>query len=130
MKKLTLLVSLIWLTGCATTFSSNDDPNQDKMTEYFSASKVRIYNNEQELPKPYKFLGLVEASDCQLSPDLIAPDAINARTNARQQAFKQKADAIIFTGCTLIEPKGCHQELMCVGKIYRTMPIDQQKARK
>jgi len=89
---------------------------------------VTIYQSEEQITKRYKFIGLVEGEDCQLKVHHAAPDEINARTNARKQAFERKANAIIFTGCATIDAtsangqpqkKHCLSTLVCYGKAYQ-----------
>ena len=67
----------------------------------------------------FEYVGLVEGEDCQKKSHLAAPDPINARTQARQLAFKQQANAVLFTSCVDIETKHCVAQVVCYGKAYR-----------
>jgi RcsF protein len=98
------------------TFDSNLDANSAK--QYFSASKVTIYNDEAEFTTNYTYIGLVEGEDCQEKQYLAAPDVINARTKARQLAFSKQANAIIFSQCIDIKTKQCVAQVVCYGKAY------------
>jgi RcsF protein len=119
-----LLTSI--LLGCAGNYTFESNVKADNAKEYFSASKVKIYNDEQEFGASYQYVGLVEGEDCQKEQHLAAPDPINARTQARQTAYLQKANAIIFTSCVDIEAKHCIAQVVCYGKAYRVATPDEQ----
>jgi|MDSY01.1.fsa_nt_gb RcsF protein len=116
--RFTLLPLTLFIVSCSGqyTFDSNLDANSAK--QYFSASKVNIYNDESEFTTNYTYIGLVEGEDCQEKQHLAAPDAINARTKARQLAFSKQANAIIFTQCVDIKTKQCAAQVVCYGKAY------------
>ena len=107
------------LSGCSGNYTFESNVKADNAKEYFSASKVKIFNDEQEFNTTYQYVGLVEGEDCQKEQHLAAPDAINARTQARQAAYLQQANAIIFTSCIDIETKHCVAQVVCYGKAYR-----------
>lgn len=116
------------LTNCSSSVSTNLD--KKNFQEYFSAATVVIYQHEQYIPNHYQFIGLVEGHDCQEKNYHAAPDKINARTKARQQAFDKMANAIVFTGCAELTPEQltqlrqsndaqqCHAITICYGKAY------------
>ncbi|WP_019029089.1 Rcs stress response system protein RcsF [Colwellia piezophila] len=116
---LALLITMPILASCTGnyTFESNVKPNNAQ--QYFSASKVKIFNDESEFMSSFQYVGLVEGEDCQKEQHLAAPDEINARTQARQVAFKLKANAVIFTSCVAIETKQCVAQVVCYGKAYQ-----------
>jgi RcsF protein len=118
-QKLSLFIALPLLISCSGnyTFSSNVKP--DTATKYFSASRVKIYNDETEFMSNFQYVGLVEGEDCQQKQHLAPPDVINARTQARQAAFLQQANAVIFTSCVDIKTKHCVAQVVCYGKAYR-----------
>jgi RcsF protein len=116
--RLAALPITLFIVSCSGqyTFDSNLDANNAK--QYFSASKVNIYNDEAEFITNYTYIGLVEGEDCQEKQHLAAPDVINARTKARQLAFSKQANAIIFTQCVEIKTKQCVAQVVCYGKAY------------
>lgn len=107
------------LSGCAQNYSVSTNLDKANFRDYFSPSKVAIYQHEREIVGDYKLLGLVEGDDCQAKSHLAAPDEINARTQARQKAFEQGANGIIFTSCVHIESKSCVDQVVCYGKAYQ-----------
>lgn len=123
---LTVVLLTSILGGCTGNYTFESNVKADNAEEYFSASKVKIYDNEQAFDANYQYVGLVEGEDCQKEPHLAAPDAINARTQARQIAYLQKANAIIFTSCIDIETKHCVAQVVCYGKAYRVATPDEQ----
>jgi RcsF protein len=123
---LTVVLLTSILGGCTGNYTFESNVKADNAEEYFSASKVKVYDNEQAFDASYQYVGLVEGEDCQKEPHLAAPDAINARTQARQIAYLQKANAIIFTSCIDIETKHCVAQVVCYGKAYRVATPDEQ----
>jgi RcsF protein len=119
--KIALMITVLTaiLGGCSGNYTFNSNVKADSANEYFSASKVNIYQDEQSLVKPYRYLGLVEGEDCQLKAHLAVPDIVNARTQARQLAHKQDANGIIFTHCVDIETKHCVAQIVCYAKMYQ-----------
>lgn len=126
--KLVLALSAVLLISCNSNYTVSTNLDRTNFQDYFSPSKVVIYQSEKDISQRYKFIGLVEGEDCQLKAHHAAPDKINARTNARKQAFKQQANAIIFTGCATIdaamlsqspEKQQCLSTLICYGKAYQ-----------
>jgi len=114
-----LLIALPILASCSGNYTFDSDISTENTKEYFSASKVKIYQNEQEITEAHHYLGLVEGEDCQMKAHLAAPDIINARTQARQLAFKQGANGVVFTSCVDIETKHCIAQVVCYAKAYQ-----------
>ncbi|KGJ92870.1 Rcs stress response system protein RcsF [Colwellia psychrerythraea] len=110
------------LASCSGNYSFESNVTPDDAQQYFSASKVKIFNDETEFMSSFDYVGLVEGEDCQKKEHLAPPDVINARTQARQVAFKQQANAVIFTSCVDIETKHCVAQVVCYGKAYRLGP--------
>lgn len=124
-----VLLTTALLASCA---NHNVSTNLDKenFNQYFSASKVKMYTSEKEFNARYQFIGSVEGQDCQVKPHHAIPDEINARTQARQQAFEQHANGIVFSGCALLsheqlsqlndsnDAKQCHAIVICYAKAY------------
>ena len=116
---LSLLIALPLLASCSGNYTFESNVKADNANEYFSASKVKIFKDETEFMSSFQYVGLVEGEDCQQEQHLAPPDVINARTQARQMAFSQKANAVIFTSCVDIETKHCVEQVVCYGKAYR-----------
>ncbi|NQZ28538.1 MAG: rcsF protein [Colwellia sp.] len=116
---LALLMVIPTIASCTGNYTFESNVKPDNATEYFSASKVKIFNDESEFMSSFKYVGLVEGDDCQKEQHLAPPDVINARTQARQVAFKQQANAVIFTSCVDIETKHCVAQVVCYGKAYQ-----------
>ena len=124
-----IMILVMMITSCTNNYvSSNLDKNN--FTQYFSASQIAIYKQEKEIKTPYQYIGIVEGQDCQIKPHHAAPDEINARTQARRQAFNQQANGVIFTGCALLtsqqltklnssnDAQQCHAIIICYAKAF------------
>ena len=116
---LALLMVIPTIASCTGNYTFESNVKPDNATEYFSASKVKIFNDESEFMSSFKYVGLVEGDDCQKEQHLAPPDVVNARTQARQAAYKQLANAVIFTSCVDIETKHCVAQVVCYGKAYQ-----------
>lgn len=127
-KALFLLIGLALLTSCSGNYTFESNVKADTAKHYFSASKVKIFDDEQDFNATYQYIGLVEGDDCQREQHLAPPDAINARTQARQAAYLQQANAIIFSRCVAIETKHCVAQVVCYGKAYRLGAPHEQAA--
>jgi len=115
--KVTFITSL--MSGCSGNYSFDSNMKADSAEQYFSANKIKVFDDETEFKSSFIYVGLVEGEDCQKAKHLAPPDAINARTQARQTAFLQKANAVIFTSCIDIDTKHCVAQIVCYGKAYR-----------
>jgi len=113
------LITLPFLMSCSGSYTFESNVTPGNAEQYFSASKVKVFADESEFESAFQYVGLVEGDDCQKKAHLAAPDAINARTQARQVAFKQQANAVIFTSCVDIETKHCVAQVVCYGKAYK-----------
>ena len=133
MKKFIIpFIVLTTITGITSCNSRHVSTNLDKenFSNYFSASKVKIYQQEKEITTRYKYIGVVEGQDCQIKPHHATPDEINARTQARHQAFEKQANGVIFTGCALLSSKKlaqlnnssdaqqCHAIVICYARAF------------
>lgn len=128
-KKIVVITLIAMLCACSNNFvTTNLDKNN--FTEYFSASEVKIYQSGQEINARHQFIGLVEGQDCQVKSHHAAPDEINARSQARRQAFEQQANGVVFTGCALLnqqqlaklnsnnDAQQCHAIVICYAKAF------------
>jgi RcsF protein len=124
-----IMLLVIMIASCSNNYvASNLDKN--KIERYFSASQVDIYKQEQDIKTRYEYISAVEGQDCQVQPHHAAPDEVNARTQARRQAFNKKANGVIFTGCTLLTPQQlsqhnnsndaqqCHAVVICYARAF------------
>jgi len=124
-----ILITMTLIAGCNSRHVlTNFD--KENFSDYFSASKVKIYTQEKEITTHYKYIGVVEGQDCQIKPHHAAPDKINARTQARHRAFEQQANGVIFTGCALLtseqlaqlnntnDAQQCHAIVICYAKAF------------
>ncbi len=123
------VLTTIRLASCANNLITTnlDKKNFDR---YFSAANVKVYSSEQAIKGDYQLIASVEGQDCQAKSHHALPDEINARTQARQQAFDQHANGVVFSGCTLLtheqlvqlsesnDAKQCHAIVICYAKAY------------
>ncbi|RHW77204.1 Rcs stress response system protein RcsF [Colwellia sp. RSH04] len=128
---LAVLTITTFLTSCSSNYVVSTNFDKENIDQYFSASNVEIYNKEGDLPGPYKFVSLVEGQDCQSMPHQAEPDKINARTQARQQAHQLDANAVVFSGCALLDneklakinasndAKQCHAIIICYARAFK-----------
>ncbi|MFT5851261.1 MAG: RcsF protein [Colwellia sp.] len=129
LKKSLIIILLMMITSCSNNYvASNLDKNN--FTHYFSAAQVEIYTQEKDIKTHHNYIGVVEGQDCQIKPHHAPPDDINARTQARRQAFEQQANAVVFTDCALLtseqlaklnnsnEAQQCHAIVICYAKAF------------
>lgn len=114
----TTLIALL-LCSCASITSVKTNLDGENFRNYFAPTSVEIFNDEQKFPSQYTFIAGVEGQSCQETPEHVVADEITARTDARKNAYQLKANAIVFSSCTTISTKQCHQQVICYGKAYR-----------
>lgn len=124
-----VLTTMTLLASCNSRYVSTN-LDKENFSDYFSASNVKIYTQEKEITTRHQYIGVVEGQDCQIKPHHAAPDEINARTQARQQAFEQQANGVVFTGCALLtsqqlaqlnnsnDAQQCHAIVICYAKAF------------
>ena len=63
---LALLMVIPMLASCTGNYTFESNVKPDNATEYFSASKVKIFSDESEFMSSFKYVGLVEGekSEC------------------------------------------------------------------
>jgi RcsF protein len=110
---------LMLLSGCAQHYTVSTNVDRENFEQYFAPSQVTVYHSVAELPVNAKYLGLVEGEDCQLQAHHAIPEHKIARTQARTAAYQKRANAVVFTGCTFVPSKQCHQQLVCFGQAYQ-----------
>ncbi|GLX80183.1 exopolysaccharide biosynthesis protein [Thalassotalea insulae] len=118
-----IIITSLLLSACAQHYSVSTNLDKKNFTEYFSPAKVKIYPNEQAFNAKYHYLAAVEGESCQTDSRHEPANEVTARTNTRRNAFELGANAIIFTGCTLIDSaesdKQCITTRVCYGKAYQ-----------
>jgi RcsF protein len=116
-------VLALTVNACSSNYSVSTNLDKSNFDDYFSHAQVRIVENESDFSSRYKLVGMIEGQSCQEKAHHAAPDEITARTDARRNAFQQQANAVIFTGCALIDDtnaeKHCHATLVCYAKAYQ-----------
>lgn len=132
-----VLITTTLITSCSGRYvSTNFD--KDNFNDYFSASKVKIFKQEEDITTRHNYLGVVEGQDCQVKAHHAVPDEINARTEARRHAFEKQANAVVFSGCTLLpseklaqlnrsnDAQQCHAIVICYAKAFAVeLPAEQ-----
>jgi len=128
-KTLLTLFTLSLLTSCSNNFDSHTNLDAENFTNYFAPSTVKIINSADEITGPHKYLGLVEGEDCQVKTHHAKPDEIVARTDARNKAAQLNANAIVFTGCTMLTGEStarqCISSTVCYGQAYYLKSSDE-----
>lgn len=131
MRRISILLTLaFFVSACGTHYQVSTNLDKENFQQYFSASEVKIFESEQAMPSQRQFIGLVEGQDCQVKSHHAQPDKIIARTQARQQAYEKKANAVVFIGCAELsskqlaqlsqsnDAKQCHAITICYGKAF------------
>ena len=115
-----MLIAFILLSACSSKIHFESNVDASTINEYFSFEQVRIVNSLAELDSNYKIIGLVEGEACQQKSHHQAPNESEARTDARRKAAKIGANAIVFSGCPLIESSKadnqCVASRVCYGQ--------------
>ena len=123
------LLFIFFTSSCSNRYVSTN-LDKENFSRYFSPSKVKIYQSENDIQSRYQFIDIVEGQDCQVKAHHAAPDEINARTHARQEAYTLHANAIVFSSCAVLsqaqlakqnmsnDAKQCHALVICYGKAY------------
>jgi RcsF protein len=124
-----ITILLVLLTAsCATINDISTNLDRENFKNYFSPTTIKMVTSEKEFTGHYKFLGLVEGESCQEKAYHAVPNEIDARTEARRQAYKIQANTIIFSQCVMIETdkaaKYCVASTVCYGRAYK---VEQDK---
>lgn len=118
-----LCLFLCVVTSCANQYSVTTNLDKENFKHYFSPGKVKIYQQESDITSAKTYLGSVDGEDCQKELHHEVPNEINARTNARRKAYDLNANAIVFSGCALIDDnsanKQCVATVVCYGKAFQ-----------
>ncbi len=122
-KNLVLIPLLFLLVSCESQYKVSTNLDQENFRHYFSANEVTVFENESDIKTRYQNLAAVEGESCQTQEHHEPADEITARTDARRQAFELGANAIVFSGCTLIDSKTadkqCITTRVCYGRAFQ-----------
>lgn len=123
-----VITCTLLLSSCAKISTVNTNLDRENFTHYFSPGEVKIFESEQAFPGKYQMIGMVEGAHCQAKAHLAPPDKIEARTQARRNAYQLGANAIVFSGCAEVghqqsESRQCHASVVCYGKAYQVENI-------
>lgn len=131
MKKLLLNIPItLLLASC--TMGPHVSTNMDKenFTRYFSPAQVKIYKSESDITEKHQFISTVEGQDCQEKAHHALPDEVNARTQARLNAYDLQANGVVFSNCALLtkedldklnqsnDAQQCHALVICYARAY------------
>lgn len=114
---LTMLLSSM-LSGCASHYSVNTNLNPDNVADYFKAGQVLLVQKNQDPPRPFNPLGLVDGESCQVYADNPPASLSDARTRLRLAAANKGGNAVILNNCvTYQDPEGgCLTRAVCIGQ--------------
>lgn len=125
--KLLLVVTAMTLSACSSQYTLSTNLDKENFRNYYSHSQVKVVEDESEFSGRFKLIGMVEGQNCQAKSHHALPDEIEARTQARRNAFEQQANAIVFTGCALINDDQANQQcvatVVCYGKAYQVEKV-------
>jgi RcsF protein len=125
--KLVLAVIAVTLSACSSQFTVSTNLDKENFRSYYSHSQVEVVEDESHFLGRFKLIGMVEGQNCQAKSHHALPDKIEARTQARRNAFDQQANAIIFTGCALINDDQANQKcvatVVCYAKAYQVEQV-------
>ncbi|AHG19183.1 membrane protein [Chania multitudinisentens RB-25] len=126
MRVLPLCLLALLLAGCSTqhkapsTTNSTSTPVATAPAKSVPAARpapVRLYKNAEELlGKPFRDLGEVSGSSCQMSIQAPPPNLATARKRMQNRASSMKANAVLLHDCQIIRGvAGCYQQAICQG---------------
>jgi RcsF protein len=125
------IIATLTLSACSSTYTLSTNLDKENFKDYFSHSQVKVVEDESAFADRYKLIGMVEGQNCQEKSHHAPPSEIEARTQARKAAFGKQANAIIFTGCVLINDDQANQQcvasIVCYGKAYQVEQVKSLK---
>lgn len=76
-----------------------------------------LYKNAEELVgKPFRDMGEVSGSSCQVTAQDSPPNTANARKRMQNRATAMKANAVLLHECQIISGvAGCYRQAVCQG---------------
>ncbi|MGL5947892.1 MAG: Rcs stress response system protein RcsF [Aeromonas sp.] len=114
------IVVVAWLlSGCASMgMSSNLD--MGALWDYFSPSRVTVYQASEVAAKNSLYLGTLEATACQAEANDAPPQLTAVRSDAQRQAAALGANSVVLGKCvTASATEHCVRELICYASAYK-----------
>ncbi|QTF07305.1 Rcs stress response system protein RcsF [Brenneria izadpanahii] len=128
MRALPLILLAMSLTGCSLLQKSPAPEHRPASeTKVEPAAKPKpaprpvapavLYKNAEELVgSPFRDMGEVSGSSCQVSAQDAPPSLANARKRMQSRATAMKANAVLLHDCQIISGvAGCYRQAVCQG---------------
>ncbi|RLM24260.1 Rcs stress response system protein RcsF [Brenneria alni] len=127
MRALPLMLLAMALTGCSLSQkppAPAPQPASEPKVEPVAKPKPAprpapavLYKNAEELVgKPFRDMGEVSGSSCQVSAQDAPPSMDNARKRMQSRASAMKANAVLLHECQIIGGvAGCYRQVVCQG---------------
>lgn len=97
----TLMVTFLFL-GCSPMFWQSKD-SAPKIEEINPPTPQKIVVSELDIDRPYTILGDISATVSQMTPFGATPNKESVNAKLQEEAFKLKADGIIYVRYTKTE---------------------------
>lgn len=122
MKKTTLALTLLLLSGCAGDYAFHSNLSGQAIDDYFKVGDVVLYQDGISPTTTYEVKGLVEGESCQERTNDVPASIADARTTARRAAAEKGANGLIIKRCVMFEEatKACITRALCVGQAILT----------
>lgn len=126
MKKTTLAITVLLLSGCAGDYAFNSNLSGQAIDDYFKVGDVVLYQQGMQPSTTYEVKGLVEGESCQERANDVPASIADARTIARRAAAEKGANGLIVKQCVMFEEatKACVTRALCVGQAILTPTLD------
>ncbi|MEC5321294.1 Rcs stress response system protein RcsF [Brenneria populi subsp. brevivirga] len=129
MRALPLILLAMSLTGCSLLQKSpapKHHPTSETKVEPAAkpkppaarpAAPAVLYKSAEELVgSPFRDMGEVSGSSCQVSAQDAPPSVANARKRMQSRATAMKANAVLLHECQIISSvAGCYRQAVCQG---------------
>ncbi|MFC3396513.1 Rcs stress response system protein RcsF [Brenneria rubrifaciens] len=127
MRVVPLILLTVSLTGCSLIEKSpapDSQPVSETKAEPVAKPKPAprpapavLYQSAEELVgKPFRDMGEVSGSSCQVSAKDAPPSIANARKRMQSRATAIKANAVLLHECQIIaDVAGCYRQTVCQG---------------
>lgn len=99
---ITALIASLLFSGCSLMFWQNKD-TAPKIEEINPPTPQKIVVSELDIDRPYTILGDVSATVSQMTPFSAKPSKESVNAKLQEEAFKLKADGIIYVRYTKTE---------------------------
>lgn len=128
MRVIPLILLTMSLTGCS-LLQKPTEPAPQPASEPKAAEPVAkpkpaprpapavLYQSAEELVgKPFRDMGEVSGSSCQVTAQDAPPNTANARRRMQNRATAMKANAVLLHECQIISSvAGCYRQAVCQG---------------